>query len=441
MSAHQEEPHLRLYKDRAVLVNSNGSQDVYFEGSPSEEARKRYDLIRNKLDSGWFEKFVTDVLRNPSLASMIDPSDMQRIKTLIENISSERGRALVGLFIVQLVVKNLAREQSIRLHKGGGSDFSWQEGLSMRSIDAQYITPVLRKHNLLLVNSYGVFMTRSLAENYPYTQFYKASIRGGKEVWLELVDRVEAQALDSEAALKYILACLANRTSHFSKLVEETLAVLNEIFAASRLNIETSQNLISQHIEKSTYSSRLLEVAAHSFLQALEELGQLEGKLSPLCQMRTANKKHRNVADVEIASLSNENLIYEAWDAKYGKPYLRDEIEELYEKISTQPQLKRAGFIVDREPDRRPDIEQRMHDIKEETGVEVNIFSLSEWVQYYMQNLPREVIPLVPEKWLKAYAETLCLRRREQAPIDEPAEIWVHDLKRILSDYVLNKLS
>ena len=69
----------------------------------------------------------------------------------------------------------------------------------------------------------------------------------------------------------------------------------------------------------------------HGFMQAMHEshlLGDLD--LVPMSQMRSANKKHGNIGDVE---LREGRVIVEAWDAKYGKPYLRDELEELRDKI------------------------------------------------------------------------------------------------------------
>lgn len=114
------------------------------------------------------------------------------------------GRAIVGLTVLQLTIKVLEPKQSIRLHKCGNADFSWSDGVTMRTFDANYIEPVLREFGLLYINKYGVFMTRSLAENYPYTQFYKAAIRGGKEYWLLLVNEIEEDKLDSSIALKYI---------------------------------------------------------------------------------------------------------------------------------------------------------------------------------------------------------------------------------------------
>ena len=78
----------------------------------------------------------------------------------------------------------------------------------MRTIDSKYIEPVLREFGLLYVNIYGVFMTRSLAGNYPYTQFYKAAIRGGKDYWLNLTDEIETDNINSLVGLKYIISPL-----------------------------------------------------------------------------------------------------------------------------------------------------------------------------------------------------------------------------------------
>jgi len=295
-----------------MLVHEDGSVEVFAEGKQAPSALQRYKHIKENLSSGWFENLVVEVSRDPALLSPLSENDTEFINNLVNAFNSEYGRAVVGLFVVQLVVKSLAQDQSIRLHKGGSSQFSWIEGISMRSIDSQFITPVLRKYNLLSVNADGVFMTRTLAENYPYTRFYKASIRGVRDTWLELVDRVESRQLEPFSALKYVLACLFNRTQEFSKSVETTLKALEQLLATPSLSPSQLPPIIKQHISGSTYSARLLEIAVHSFLQVLDERGYLEGKLVPLCQMRTANKKHRNIADVEIVSPTNEKVVLES---------------------------------------------------------------------------------------------------------------------------------
>lgn len=74
----------------------------------------------------------------------------------------------------------------------------------LASLDKQYVTPVLRKYDLLRLNADGFMMTRSLAENYPYSPLYKANIRGARQEWLNLVEEVETNKISPEAALHYL---------------------------------------------------------------------------------------------------------------------------------------------------------------------------------------------------------------------------------------------
>ena len=80
----------------------------------------------------------------------------------------------------------------------------------------------------------------------------------------------------------------------------------------------------------------------HSLMQAVIETGALADlELKPLSQMRSANKKHGNIGDIEL--LEN-NEIVESWDAKYGKNYLRDEIDEVSEKLEYHEKVETVGF-------------------------------------------------------------------------------------------------
>jgi hypothetical protein len=135
------------------------------------------------------------------------------------------GRALVGLTVLQLCVKAIEPEQSIRLHKAGGagSNFSWAEGIPMRVLDKHYITPILRRFDLLRLNADGFMMTRSLAENYPYSKLYKAAIRGARTEWLEIVDLIEVGTIQPESALSHLIGLLFNRSDKFKRAAESTI--------------------------------------------------------------------------------------------------------------------------------------------------------------------------------------------------------------------------
>ncbi len=153
--------------------------------------------------------------------------------------------------------------------------------------------------------------------------------------------------------------------------------------------------------------------------------------------MRTANKKHRNVGDIEIVSSKESKVVIEAWDAKYAKPYLRDELEELDDKLMDNTNVEIAGFVTDKNPTLTKDITKRISELKEKHEVEIRIMSFSAWVDYIVARISSSR-DKVGQLWFIAYAESLCQKRREMAPIDEPSEEWVETLKELI-DKELNK--
>lgn len=432
MKKHKIEPHLEIYHDRSVLVFEDGHEEVFIEGPPDKSTQQLLQHVKQKLESGWLEDIYRNLPKDmESLQINDNDQDKALLRAIVDSVTSEVGRAVAGITILQLTVKSIEPRLNIRLHKGGPKGFSWEKGFSMRSLDAQFITPFLRKYNLINLNKYGIFMTRSLAENYPYSQFYKASIRGAKSAWLCLIDKIEAKEIDPEASLKYLLALLRNRSERFRQIARQAIDKTYE-FLTRHPDYTTILQLILMHVNSSSYSARLLEVCMHAFLQVLEDQAKLPGRLLPLCQMRTANKKHRNVADIEIVSNDDPDSVLEAWDAKYGKPYLRDELDELWEKLRGKSVL-RAGFVVEREPDRRDEIKNYLQEIADDVDTEVYLFSLEEWMNFYLNELDMQIKrDQIARDWVKAYIESLCQERRDRAPIDEPADQWVEDWIKIL---------
>lgn len=351
------------------------------------------------------------------------------------------GRALVDIFVLQLVVKAICPEQDVRLHKGNNnrSAFSWEEGISMRSIDQSYIGPSLRHHELLRLNRFGGFMSRSFAENYPYTRFYKAEIRGakklGKQRWLQIIDDLENRKIDPTITLLYVLQLLWKYSEAFKSLVERTLNSLEAwIGRREYYSIGDITHLIKQHIEKSETRDRLLEVAIHSSLQALEELDvDLGGNLKPLMPMRTANLKHGNIGDIEVLS---GKLPVEAWDAKYDQPYLSDALEELVEKIQHFDVAElRFGYILFPNKKAYAEVDRKIEEIDEQFGLKIQMLSFDEWVQEQLARSQEIGISeeILAKAWLRAYAESLGQKRRDQAPIDEPTFDWIASLLSILT--------
>lgn len=434
------ELHLRVFRDKSELVLPDGTTQVFNEGGMSQSAKLRYQNITRALSSGYLEQQI--ILCRDNLAA-IDFSQLSQIHTsalnvLVESVTSEVGRALVGLAVLQLCVKAIEPMQSIRLHKGstGRRDFSWRDGISMRSLDRQYITPVLRQYDLLRLNADGFMMTRSLAENYPYSPVYKANIRGARLEWLRIVEGIETNEIAPEPALHYLLSQLLNRASAFRHLASQTLETLHRFLEKAEGITELSiTEVICIHINESDYAARILEISMHCLMQAMQDCQFFpEGALKPLSQMRSANKKHGNIGDIEILEARQ---IVEAWDAKYGKAYLRDEVEELADKLEAHPTVVLAGFVTSVEPERREELVLRCQEIEDVFGISLEILTFTEWIKKQFSRTLEEGLVTEQElaqAWITAYTESLAQRRRDIAPIDEPCHQWLVTLKRILEN-------
>ena len=421
----EDKPRLEVYLRRSVLVHEDGDIHQFDEGNPTTTAKQRLEKIKHELREGFLTKIIS-ACKEPGYA--VDPLDEKHLELLtglVDSVTSEVGRAIVGLTVLQLCVKAITPEQSVRLHKagGGGGNFSWCEGIPMRVLDKNFITPILREHELLKLNAHGFMMTRSLAENYPYSKLYKAAIRGARREWLELVDLIEKQELAPLPALKNLIGMLINRSERFKRAADATMRALTGA-AAKITSLPDAIRFLSGFIDSAPYSARLFEVAMHSLFQVLEDAGVFGGNLKPLSQMRSANKKHGNVGDIEIVKRLGGIEIIEAWDAKYGKIDLRDELEELNEKLGDHSDMEVAGFVTDQPPSIKPDAKARMEKLEAMHLVKIDIFGFAEWVTKQVERVGSKSTA-VGALWITAFGECLCQKRRERAPIDEPCDAWV----------------
>ncbi|MBD1896469.1 hypothetical protein [Coleofasciculus sp. FACHB-129] len=434
------ELHLRVFIDKSELVLPDGTTQVFLEGGMSQTAKLKYQKIALELSQGYLEKQI--ILCRDNLAalnlSQLSQTHIGILHKLVESVTSEVGRALVGLTVLQLCVKAVEPMQSIRLHKGsaGTRDFSWRDGISMRSLDRQYIIPVLRKYELLRLNADGFMMTRSLAENYPYSPVYKANLRGARQEWLSIVEGIETNEINPEAALHYLLSQLLNQANSFINLSSQTIENLNNVFEqAEEVDREYITNIILRHIKESDYAARIMEISMHSLMQAMQECQVFpDGALKPLSQMRSANKKHGNIGDIEILQARQ---IIESWDAKYGKAYLRDELEELADKLAAHSTVALAGFVTSVEPERRQEMLYRCQEIEDLFGISIEILTFREWIKKQFNRAMEDGLVTEQElarAWMTAYTESLAQRRREIAPIDEPCHQWLTTLKEILEN-------
>jgi len=421
---------------------------VFLEGAQSAEASLRQKAIVEALKGGFLEAQIIICRDQPGklVSSELSEAHRQLLDQVVEAVTSEVGRAIIGLLVLQLAIKAIAPQQSIRLHKARRSSirnsattgsiersadqFSWAEGISMRSLDREYITPALRAHGLVRLNKDGFMMTRSLAENYPYSGVYKAAIRGARPQWLYLVEVIETSQVDPLAALQQLLSGLINKTVEFTRLAENTLTHLKKMQDANLLRDRDSvAALMKRHIREADYSARIMEISMHALMQALQEVGSLgDATIVPLSQMRSANKKHGNIGDIE---LMEDGDIVEAWDAKFGKTYLRDELEELSDKLESHEAITNVGFVTSDEPEYLDKMAKRISEIEDLHKVRVSILSFDQWVDQQFVRAAVDAEELAA-RWMVAYVESLAQRRQDIAPIDEPCFAWLFELHGLL---------
>lgn len=428
-SQEEQDKFLKIFEDRSEYVTSSGETQEFREGKVSAASKARIKNIKESLEAGFLENIIRDLKHGKTSVQIeeLDDEVIENITVMVESLTSEVGRALIGLTVMQLSIKSISPEQNIRLHKGSvnKNSFSWVEGISMRALDKKYVTPILREYNLLKLNADGFMMTRSLAENYPYTKLYKAQLRGARQQWLNIVESIEIGNANPTIALKFLISLLLNKASDFDDACDALLDEINKFLDRNNTTEEVIA-VITENIEVSDYAARLMEVAMHSLMQAVISTGVFAAyELKPLSQMRSANKKHGNIGDIEL--LENSEIV-ESWDAKYGKNYLRDEIDEVSEKLALHDKVEIVGFVTTDTPVRNDEISTKIRDVKDLYGLDIEIMSFKDWIDWNFGRVQESELATKEElssMWLLAYAESLAQKRRDIAPIDEPCFDWV----------------
>ncbi len=428
------EKHLRVFETRSEYVTDNGDVETFPEGVISNNAKNRIKMIKDELKNGYLENIIIDLQHSKITIELEKVSDtaQKNLCQLVELVTSEVGRALIGLSVMQLSIKAICPQQCIRLHKASSNkgSFSWVEGVSMRTLDKNHVTPALRKYDLVRLNADGFMMTRSLAENYPYSPLYKAQLRGAREQWLAIVEELETGKTDPQESLKYLILLLLNAADNLYQASSKLIKLLDE--KIERLNTRNDViKLMKLHADSSDYAARLLEISMHSLLQPAVDCGALgDMSLEPLSQMRSANKKHGNIGDIELLEGSD---IIESWDAKYGKSYLREEIEEAAEKIQNHNNIQVVGFVTNVKIQRTREMDKRIVDLSSLHGVEFKIIEYNDWVDLMFKRcIDSSLIDerKLSQEWIKAYVLTLSQRKRLIAPIDEPCMEWIQLLTK-----------
>ena len=106
---------LDVYEDRFELHQA-GKTTVFYQGFQNETAQQRYVLISKRLKEGYLDERIRSIPGRDF--SDLSEDNKKLLRSIVNGITSEVGRALVGLACLQLTIKAIAPEQNVRLHKG-----------------------------------------------------------------------------------------------------------------------------------------------------------------------------------------------------------------------------------------------------------------------------------------------------------------------------------
>lgn len=79
----------------------------------------------------------------------------------------------------------------------------------------------------------------------------------------------------------------------------------------------------------------------------------------------------------------------------------------------------------------KPEILTRISELEQVHFCTISIKQFDEWVNMQIEKYDLD-FEKISKIWLQAISETITLKRRSVAPIDEPTIIWINELKKLL---------
>lgn len=124
--ADRNEKHLDVYEDRYEL-HQNGETIVYYQGVQDQATQRRYALINQTLAEGYLERKFSAV--QTADFSGLSERNKALLRNMVDGITSEVGRALVGLAFCSLPSRALRPSRasgSIKAPPGGDPSPGWR---------------------------------------------------------------------------------------------------------------------------------------------------------------------------------------------------------------------------------------------------------------------------------------------------------------------------
>ena len=280
--------------------------------------------------------------------SELSESQVNWINTIIENAESQK--AVLAVLITSLTKKIETPTQDVRYHKK-----ELPNGYSGRVFDTQHVTPFIReKFQRFAMKGGSGWLTRSLEQASPYTLEYAGKIRDKavKEAFLQILNDVEENQVDSKKYLSAIFTSLINLMARFQvtlNLFEKTKEDSTQTQQSNAVTIGNIMSLLKYHFSyRIAGASRLPVLAVYSAYEMLMTLERYESKtLSPLKSHTTSDLKSDGIGDIEV--LDENGDFFEAVEIKHNIPISLNLVQDAYQKF-TETAVHRYYLLTTAEP-------------------------------------------------------------------------------------------
>ncbi len=111
------ENHLEIYPDRSEL-HIKGHIAVYYEGFQTRETQERYKKLNQILTAGYLPEIYAKL--DKMALEELSEEDKELLRSLVQGVTSEVGRALVGVAFLQLTNRLADIKNSCCIIKGIG---------------------------------------------------------------------------------------------------------------------------------------------------------------------------------------------------------------------------------------------------------------------------------------------------------------------------------
>lgn len=261
-----------------------------------------------------------DEVAQQDYTTTLSEETAQQVEAIVGWADTNKSR--IAVLVTLFTHKIVNPQQDIRYHQA-----QQPNGFAGRSVDKDIITPFLKSVNFPAMSESG-WLTRSNENSLPYTFEYpgKMKPRGAKEVFLQLIDKVQCRGTSAEEVIKYMFKLLIKR--------RDSLNI--EMAKPHSLSIAAIIKLLEKHF---TYhyttpgASRLPTLAVYAAYQCMmEQVSRYKGKtLCPLESHNSADSQSGRIGDIDI---NNDNgSAFEGVEIKHMIPITAQLVADAYEKF------------------------------------------------------------------------------------------------------------